>query len=164
MFAAPDVALQYVFDKRRGAWVYIAKTSVFSFLIVVPIVVVVAWTGLGTPPEDTVEPILDRFLSLLVFSPLEENLVMVGLIELFLTLGMRGRTIIAIIATLSGIAHWMTADWRAVSGVIGFGTMAYSYLHWYECRFRKRFFITVMQHVLFNTPAFVILSISQEYG
>lgn len=161
MFAFADVALRRIFDKRRGLWVYIAKTSVFSFGLAATLVGAALLFGLAKTRPLTSEPFRTRVLDVLIVPPLLENLILVGFAEFFLALEFKPRTIVIAIALLSACAHGIAGEWRAISGLVLFGTMAYSYLLWYEIRFSKRFFITVMQHLLFNAPALMLLAMSE---
>lgn len=164
MFASADVALQRIFDKRRGPWVYIAKTSAFSYVLAMSVIGVALLSGIArAPPFDDV-PFGTRVLDALIIPPLLENLVLIGFAEFFLALECKPRTIVVAIALLSACAHGIVGEWRAVSGLVLFATMTYTYLLWYESRFSKRFFITVLQHVLFNAPAVFVLGLVETFG
>ena len=150
--------LRYIFWVRSGAIPFIFKTSFFSVLlnliIILPVVLATYFLSDDHPDPDLSH--LTPFATLL-FAPLFENICFIGVIELLKCFTSNNRTIVLSIAVLSGLAHLIAGGARAIAGFIGFATMSYSYLIWNKASFPKRYAIGVLQHVLMNTPSTIFL-------
>ena len=148
--------LRRIFERESGALAFIVKTTAFSLAVVNGLLVPIAILEyLVSRPQQLPVPIVSSAMAL-VFAPVFENLVFIGVVEFMFIFEPRRSTIVIVVAVLSAIAHGLIAEWRAVAGFVGFAVMSYSYLLWYDRSFIKRFSITVGQHVLFNVPAVLL--------
>ena len=148
--------LRRIFDRDSGALPFVVKTTVFSLAVVGCLLVpIAALEYLVSRPQQSSVPIVSSAMAL-VFAPVFENLVFIGVIEFMVIFEPRRSTIVITVSLLSAIVHGLVAEWRAIAGFVGFAVMSYSYLLWYDQSFIKRFSITVGQHVLFNLPAVLL--------
>lgn len=150
-------AFAFVFDKRYGTLPYIFKTTFLSLSIVFALLIPIGLIKFGLLHEEANKLAPPTVIGLLVIAPIFENLIFIGLIEFMLAFELRVVIMVVVVALLSALAHGLAADWRALSGLVGFTTMSYAYLNWSECPFYKRYAITVGQHILFNTPSAILI-------
>ena len=154
---------RHVFAQRLGATSYVLRTALFTLLTVYPIVLTVALLQYLVSPLREAAAMPLSLVSVLLFAPFFENFVFIGMLEFLLAFQLRKSTMVLVVATLSGIAHGLVAEWRAVSGFIGFATMSYTYLDWHRSIFLKRYAMTVMQHLLFNATGVVLVLLTGFY-
>ena len=142
-------------EKKHHPIKYILVTGGFSvfasylFLATVDLII-----PLNKPKVIDTPDITSKLFIFLLIVPLVENLILSFGIEFLLFFLKKRWIIISLIGFLSGLIHFLVADWRAVSGAILFSVMTASYLIFYEEPFLKRFFINFGQHVLFNSIGF----------
>ena len=148
----PRRFVRWVFDRRGGALVHTVKTTAFSYsctlALLLPIVLFARARGdASVDQRQDLTP-----FDVLVAAPLIENIVMIGVVEFLLAFELPTMTIVVSVACVSGIAHGLAGEFRAVAGFIMFATMAYTYLLWSGHRFVQRYATTLVQHLLFNVP------------
>lgn len=156
MYAAVVALRDSLFNKDSGALLFVVRTSVASFLLLELVLFPVNLFHLADLPDTTAESALSIIVLYLVVAPLIENLILVGAIEILDGYGLRRRSTVLVTASIAAVLHGWSGNWQFVSG-LAFATMTYSYLLYRKERFVKRFLIIVAQHMLFNTPATLLM-------
>ena len=134
------------------------KTTAFCLVVTITILSVLIALNIAVPRDVPVPSLAVAASDALVFAPLVENIVFILVCEFLLAFRLRRTTVVLIVALLSALLHALVADWRAVAGFVTFAVMTYSYLLWSERLFSARYFLTVAQHVLFNTPSILAIA------
>jgi hypothetical protein len=149
--------MAWLFDRHRGALVFICKTAAFALLAGVAELALIGLFKTRVLHETLPTDGSIAIVPMLIGAPLIENLLFIAAAEAMLASNVRTSRIVISIAICASAIHAVDGLRGIVVGFNLFATMSYSYVLWRDVRFAKRYFITVMQHMLFNAPAVWLL-------
>lgn len=93
-----------------------------------------------------------RILSGLLFAPAIENLIMIAMIGVARHF-CDAKLSVALMVVLMALIHAVAASWMAIAACVGFLVYGVSYVLWHPSGSRRAYWVTVMQHAIFNLPA-----------
>lgn len=93
-----------------------------------------------------------RILSGLLFAPVVENLIMIAMIGVARHF-CSAKLSVAIMVCVMAVVHAMAASWMAIAASVAFLVYGASYVAWQPSGGRRAYWITVLQHAIFNLPA-----------
>lgn len=91
----------------------------------------------------------------LVFAPVLENLIMVAILAVARN-RYSDRASVAIMVGVAAVAHALISPWVAIAASFAFAIYGISYVWWHASGAPRAYWITVLQHAIFNLPATLI--------
>jgi hypothetical protein len=149
-----------LFARDRGPVVFVARTTLFA-LGATMVLLFAPWVlgALDKPSPLAAETPMTILIGAIIVGPVVENLLLIGAIETLRALRTSSLGIVAVVATLSGVAHAVVGTWQVAAGVVLFAVMASSYLVHRDVPFGRRYALLLAQHALFNLPAAIGIAI-----
>lgn len=93
-----------------------------------------------------------RIFSGLLLAPMIENLIMIAMIRVARKF-VDAKFSVAMMVAIMALIHAIAASWMAIAASVGFLVYGASYVLWYPSGGRRAYWITVLQHAIFNLPA-----------